>query len=157
MMTLQPKTPRFGMGRVYLDANSEALRRGDRRVGTEHVLLALLKNPDSVTARALEVDLDTARAALLALDRHALHTVGIGADVTGPVFPGREGEGLRLTPAARVVFTGSGKEKAKGERIGIQHVLLSLLSRQPPDPVADLLGVLGVDRADVRARLRAFS
>ncbi|WP_425518082.1 Clp protease N-terminal domain-containing protein [Polymorphospora rubra] len=41
------------MGQVYLDANAEAVRRGDRRVGTDHVVLALLADRDSVTARAL--------------------------------------------------------------------------------------------------------
>ena len=48
---------RFGMGRVYLDATAEARRRGDRRVGTEHLLLALIADPDSSTARALDVPL----------------------------------------------------------------------------------------------------
>lgn len=154
MLTLKPKKPpRFGMGRVYLDATAEALRRGDRRVGTEHVVLALLKDPESLTAKALRVDLASARAALAALDRQALRSVGIDADFDGAVFPGKDRERLRLTPAARDVFTGLRKE-AGGERLGVQHVLLALLSRQQPDPAADLLDTLEVDRAAVRERLR---
>jgi hypothetical protein len=39
------------------------------------------------------------------------------------------------------------------ERISIRHVLLGLLSRTRPDPVAVLLDALGVDRAAVRTRL----
>lgn len=154
-MTVRPNAARLGMGRVYLDANTEALRRGDRRVGTEHVLLALLHDQRSVTARALQLDLATARAAVARLDSHALSTVGIHADYDEPVFPGREGERLPLTPVARAAFTGLGKAKPKGERLGIQHVLLALLSRHPPDPAADLLNALQVDRDEVRARLQA--
>jgi ATP-dependent Clp protease ATP-binding subunit ClpA len=59
---------RFGLGRVYRDATAEARRRGDRRVGTEHLALALLADPESVTARALGVSLTAARDALRALD-----------------------------------------------------------------------------------------
>ena len=65
-----------GMGRVVLDATEEARRRGDRRIGSDHLLLALLKDDDSVTARALGVDLSTARGALVELDRQALASVG---------------------------------------------------------------------------------
>ncbi len=82
---------KFGTGRVYLDANSEAVRRGDRRVGTEHVVLALLVDPESVTGLGLGVGLGAARDALLSLDRQALATVGIVAVDPGPVFPGRVG------------------------------------------------------------------
>lgn len=148
------KTQRFGLGRVYRDATAEARRRGDRRVGTEHLTLALLADPESVTARALGVSLTTARDALQALDRHALASVGIDVDYGGQVLAGRDGERLRLTPAARAVFTGLRKEVPKGERLAVQHVLLSLLSRPRPDPAADLLDALTVDRAEARRRLQ---
>ena len=55
---------RFGFGRIMLDANAEARRRGDRTVGTEHLALALLADPDSMTARALGVSVADARAAI---------------------------------------------------------------------------------------------
>jgi ATP-dependent Clp protease ATP-binding subunit ClpA len=145
--------PKFGMGQVYLDANREALRMGDRRVGTDHLVLALLADPDSVPARALGCDLNAAREALRQLDRRALLSAGVDTEFDGPVFPGREGDRLPLTPAAKAVFTGLRKE-AGGERIGIQHVLLSLLARRRPDPAAALFDALGLDRAAVRDRLR---
>jgi ATP-dependent Clp protease ATP-binding subunit ClpA len=154
MLTIKPKRPsRFGLGRVYLDATAEAARCGDRRVGTEHVVLALLVDPDSLTAKALRVDLASARTALQALDRQALRSVGVDAVFDGAVFPGKEEERLRLTPAARNMFT-SLRTVAAGDRIGVQHVLLALLSHQRPDPAADLLDALEVDRSTVRARLR---
>ncbi|WP_223838849.1 Clp protease N-terminal domain-containing protein [Nocardiopsis deserti] len=142
----------FGMGRVYLDANTEALYRGDRKVGTEHVLLALLGDPDSAAARALGADLPAARRALERLDADALASVGVQAESPGPVLPGREGDRLALTPAAKAVFTGLRKEAGR-ERIGTEHVLLGLLARTRPDPAAELLDALETDRAAVRARL----
>ena len=45
------------------------------------------------------------------------------------------------------------RTRAKGERLGTQHVLLSVLSLQHPDPAADLLDTLGVDRDEVRRRM----
>src|SRR5262245_29909452 len=57
---------------VVRSALEEARRRGDRRLSTEHLLLALLYDPAAAPARALGVDLETARAALDALDRAAL-------------------------------------------------------------------------------------
>jgi ATP-dependent Clp protease ATP-binding subunit ClpA len=148
---------RFGLGRVYRDATAEAQRRGDRRVGTEHLALALLADSESVTARALGVSLTAGRDALRALDRQALASVGIDVDFSDQVLQGRQGERLRLTPAARAVFTGLRKEVAKGQRLGVQHVLLVLLSRPRPDPGAELLDALGVDRTQAHRRLQDLS
>ncbi|MGI5290337.1 Clp protease N-terminal domain-containing protein [Nonomuraea polychroma] len=148
MVRLKPPS---GMGQVYLDANAEALRRGDRKVSTEHVLLALLIDPDSSTAQALGVSLDAAREALEGLDQDALASMGVQATSAGPVLPGRERDRLPLTPAAKAAFTGLGKQAGR-ERVGIHHVLLSLLSNQRPDPAAVLLDTLGADRTAIRAR-----
>jgi len=147
-------TQKFGLGQVYRDATAEARRRGDRRVGTEHLALALLADQESVTARAIGVSLAAARDALEALDRQALASVGIDVDFNGSVLSGREGERLRLTPAAKAVFTGLRKEVTKGERMGIQHVLLALLSRPKPDPAVALFEELRVDLSEARRRLQ---
>jgi hypothetical protein len=144
---------KFGLGAVYLDASAEAKRRGDRRVSTEHILLAMLVNPHARTARALGVDLATARAALQRLDREALAAVGIDASYEGPVFPGREKERLPLTPAAKATFLGL-RGGARGERLYI-NVLLALLETTRPDPAAELLDALSVDRSYVRRQLQS--
>ncbi len=144
---------RFGMGRVYLDAAAEARRRGDRRVSTEHLALALLVDQDSAPARALGISLGAARAALQELDRDALANLGISMPSAGPVIPGQVKERLRLTPAAREVLTGLRRE-ASGKRLGVQHVLLALLRQQKPDPAAELFDALAVDRTAVRNRLQ---
>ncbi len=145
---------RLGMGQVYRQASAEAKRRGDRRVSTEHIALAMLVDPDSETARALGVSLESARAALDTLDREALTSVGIEVINNPPSISGRKGERVRLTPAGRGVFTGLRRE-AGGERLGVKHVLLVLLSHERPDPAAELFHVIGVDRTQVGNRLRA--
>jgi Clp amino terminal domain, pathogenicity island component len=138
---------------VYLDATAEAKRCGDRRVGTEHLVLALLADPHSAPARVLGVDLASTRAALAELDRQALAYLGIHPTFSSSTVPGRPAERLRLTPSARSVFTGLARTRLKGERTGPAHVLLALLTLLPPDPAAVLLDALRVDRAEVRARL----
>lgn len=150
-MTIKPG---FGMGRVYLDASAEAQRRGDRRVSTEHILLAMLVDAESATARALGVDLTTARATLQRLDREALSAIGIEVSHDGPLITGHGEERLPLTPGAKAVFT-SLRRTAQGEHIAVKHVLLGLLDAGRPEPVAELLDALGVHRANVRHHLRS--
>ena len=48
--------------KVLACAAQEARRRGDRRLGTDHLLLGLLCDPDSSAAAALGVDLAAARS-----------------------------------------------------------------------------------------------
>jgi ATP-dependent Clp protease ATP-binding subunit ClpA len=140
------------MGSVYLAANEEAERRGDRRVGTEHLVLALLTGLDSATTAALDVQLPAAREALDELDQQALAALGLHLPHVGAIPAGGKKEQFKLTPAARSVFTGL-RAHAGGKALGIRHVLLALLALQPPDPAAVLLDRLGVDREVVRYRL----
>jgi hypothetical protein len=62
---------------VLTSATEEARRRGDRRLGTDHLPLGLLHDEDSRAAKSLGVFLTDARAALDALDRAAPAAVGI--------------------------------------------------------------------------------
>jgi|HubBroStandDraft_6_1064221.scaffolds.fasta_scaffold26237_5 hypothetical protein len=52
-MSKRPETPhsreRYHPWSTYIAAREEARRRGDRRVGTEHLLVALLENPGPST------------------------------------------------------------------------------------------------------------
>jgi Clp amino terminal domain, pathogenicity island component len=70
---------------TYIDASEEARRGGDRRVGTEHLILGLLREP--AVAQALGCDLRTARDTLDAMDHNALAAVGIGAAFNAPSIP----------------------------------------------------------------------
>ncbi len=67
---------------VYLRASEEARRRGDRRAGTDHILLALLEEPS--TEAVLGVSLQQARRAQESLDHEALGALGLGPAPTLP-------------------------------------------------------------------------
>lgn len=141
---------------VLASATGEARRRGDRRLGTDHLLLGLLHEQDSRAAQALGVSLAEARAALDALDRAALTAAGIEAGALGESPPVSFGRRLPpLTSGARAVIKRALDEArpVKSGRIDTTHFLLALLSRQRPDPAAELLDALGVDPAAVRERL----
>lgn len=148
---------------TYVAAREEARCRGDRRVGTEHVLVALLLEPD--LASALDTDAEAARAGLATLDRQALAAVGVGAQIEQPVpaprtrLPRRptmkvvlQGR-LPLTPVAKKVLEASWKATRSRRQPGEQYVLASLLELERPDPAAELLAHLGVDPAAARERL----
>ena len=167
-MTKQPKpADAWHPWNTYIDAREEARRRGDRKVGTEHLILGLLREP--VLAQALGCDLQTARDALDAMDHEALAAVGIGAAFNAPPIPIDEPikrpsrptlkavlrDRLPMTPAAKRALEESWKEKRRGHHIPPQKVLLTVLELDPPDPAAELIAALGVDRAAVRQRLGA--
>lgn len=141
---------------LLTSASEEAHRRGDRRLGTDHLLLGLLHDEDSLAAKALRVSLGDARAASDALDLAALAAVGIEIQALGEGPPAPAGRRFPpLTSGARAVLK-RGIDDARpftGGRIDGAHFLLALLSLQRPDPAADLLDALGVDPAAVRERL----
>jgi ATP-dependent Clp protease ATP-binding subunit ClpA len=132
----------------------EAKRRGDRRIGTDHLLLGLLHDPES--CRTLETDLESARAQLEALDQQALEAVGITLVGFGPLNAPKGSSRTTFTSAARSVIEESliltTREKAR--RITTRHLMLALLERQQPDPAAVLLNKLGVDALALKARLQ---
>jgi ATP-dependent Clp protease ATP-binding subunit ClpA len=137
-------------------AFEEARRRGDRRLGTEHLLLGLLHHPGS--AQALGVDLEGARAALDELDREALRMLGIEAGdlPQAPRKPHPPVPGTALTSSARAVINQAAKATTMRTRSADLHrqLGLTLLAQRSPDPVAQLVDRLGIDRAAVRSRWR---
>jgi ATP-dependent Clp protease ATP-binding subunit ClpA len=154
----------FNPWATYVAAREEARCRGDRRVGTEHLLVALLAEPD--LASVLGADVEAARAGLAELDRQALAAVGVGAQIEEPVPAPRTGlprrptvkavlQGrLPLTPTAKKVLEVSWKATRRGRRhLGEKHLLASLLELERPDPAAELLAHLGIGPATARKRL----
>ena len=148
---------------LYLRASEEARRRGDRRTGTDHVLLALLEDP-SVEA-VLGVSLQQARQALESLDQEALGALGLGSGTGAPPLPMRavpkkprlrdvaKRDRFRMTPAAKKVLEEAVKPSRRKTQVTAQQVLAQILTLQPPDPAAVLLGALGVNTSEVRRRL----
>ncbi|GAA1069747.1 Clp protease N-terminal domain-containing protein [Kitasatospora nipponensis] len=144
-----------GAREAVSSALQEARLRGDRRIGTEHLLLGVLHDPRSPAVDALGLDLATARGALDALDRVALAAVGIHADGVErrPVpaspkhTPLSSGARAVLPRAARVARAGGSR------KVTPAHLLVALLERDLPDPVAELMAEAGVDRIAARVRL----
>jgi hypothetical protein len=144
---------------IYLRASEEARRRGDRRTGTDHLLLALLEDPSVEVV--LGVSVQHAREALESLDREALGGLGLGAGADSPLLPMRavpkkprirdvaKRDRFRMTPAAKKVLEDAYKPKGhrKLQVTGLE-VLAQILTLQPPDPAAVLLDALGVNTSD---------
>ena len=169
MMTANAnKVGGFNPWATAVHAREEARRRGNRRVGTEDLVLGLLREPD--VAQVLGCDLGAARGALDALDRDALVAVGIDRPLDAPPVPTREPalggrravlkavltDHLPMTPVAKRVLEESGKDRRHRpsvDRWSRERVLIALLSLAPPDPAAALLDALDVDRTAVGARL----
>lgn len=152
---MSERSPRDARVPVIKAALDEARQRGDSLVGSDHLFLGLLHAQDPVVAQALEVDLEAARAALDALDRTALASIGL--DVAGLQLashpPSRKRP--RLSSAARSVLHRAAKEamRTKPRRHTMKHMLLALLACEPPDTAAVLMAQLRIDRPAVRKRL----
>jgi ATP-dependent Clp protease ATP-binding subunit ClpA len=150
-------TARSPFARVITSALEEARRRGDRRVGTDHLLLGLLRDPGSAPARARGGDVEAARAALDALDRAALASIGVDVGGVLPAVPARRHPALTLSAlssGARSAIDESVKAtRVTTRRLAPAALLLALLSRDRPDPAAELLAKLAIDAAAVRGRM----
>jgi ATP-dependent Clp protease ATP-binding subunit ClpA len=152
---------------IYLRASEEARRRGDRRTGTEHVLLALLE--DSSIEVVLGVSLQQARHALESLDQEALDALGLGSGTDAPPLAVRavpkkptlravmKKDRIRMTPAAKNVLEKAVKPNRRKTQVTVGQVLAQILTLQPPDPAAVLLDVLDVNTSEVRRRLDAVT
>ena len=149
---------------IYLRASEEARSRGDRRTGTDHILLALFEDP-SIEA-VLGVNLQQARQALESLDHEALGALGLGGGADAPPLPMRavpkkprirdvaKKDRFRMTPAAKKVLEAAYKPKGHRKlQVTGPEVLAQILALQPPDPAAVLLGALGVNTSEVLREL----
>jgi len=152
---------------IYLQASEEARRRGDRRTGTDHLVLALLDDPSIEVA--LGVSLQRARQALQSLDQEALGALGMASGADAPPLPMRavprkptfravmKRDRLRMTPAAKNVLEDAVRPNRRKTQVTAQQVLAQILTLRPPDPGAVLLGALGVNTSEVRLRLDAVT
>ena len=152
---------------ICLRASEEARRRGDRRAGTDHILLALLEDPSIEVV--LGVSLQQARQALELLDQEALVALGLGSGAEAPPLPMRavpkkprirdiaQRDRLHMAPAAKKVLEEASRPNRRRLQVTAQQVLAQILTLQPPDPAAVLLGALGVNTSEVRRRLDAVT
>jgi Clp amino terminal domain, pathogenicity island component len=167
-MTTESAAPEVLHGwAICLRAGEEARRRGDRRAGTDHVLLALFEDPSIEVV--LGVNLQQARQALESLDHEALDALGLGSGTDAPPLPMHavpkkptvrdvmQKDRLRMTPTAKKVLEEASKPNRRRLQVTAQQVLAQILTLQPPDPAAVLLGALDVNKSEVRRRLDAVT
>jgi hypothetical protein len=163
-MTTEPLAPgALHAWAICLQAGEEARRRGDRRAGTDHLLLALFEDP-SIEA-VLGVNLEQSRQALASLDHEVLGALGLGSGADAPPLAMRavpkmprfrdvaQKDRIRIGPGAKKVLEEASKPNRRKLQITAQQVLAQILTLQPPDPAAVLLGALGVNTSEVRRRL----
>jgi len=135
-------------------ARQEAERRGDRRIGTDHLLIALLK--DAAVAQVAGVDALAARQTADQLDREALAAIGVKVADWQP--------DRGATPGRRVLFMTAGAKAVIGHALAVavaekapaitpRHLLLALLDQHEPDPASTLLAALPLDQTALRLRL----
>ncbi|MEV7121939.1 Clp protease N-terminal domain-containing protein [Kitasatospora griseola] len=165
-------------------AGDEAQRLGHRHLGTEHLLLGLLAQPQDPAARLLGgfgLDLDAGRLAVARAlggpdperDGAALATIGIdlaavreavestfgpGALDAPPVGGRSRWSGPRFTDRAKRVMALSLRAAADGRvrRIETGHLLLGLI-REGGGTAVRLLRERGVDLADLEREAEAMS
>ena len=120
--------------RVIFFAQEEAGRLGENFVTTEHLLLGLVRENDSVAARILE--------------RMGVSLNRIRAEVERQVTrgDGRLGQDMQLTPRAKRVIDLAYDEarQLNNNYIGTEHLLLGLI-REGEGLAARILAKLGVD------------
>src|ERR1700716_3302787 len=123
------------------DAQTKAMRYGHTEVDTDHLLLALLEQPEGLTPRLLSrADVDTGglRAALEGSLESRPRVSGPGA-----------GEGqIGVTRALAQLLDAAEKEaeRLKDEYVSVEHVLLAMLATGSATVAGRLLREHGVDR-----------
>src|ERR1700730_17257136 len=123
------------------DAQTKALRYGHTEVDTDHLLLALLEQPEGLVPRLLsraEVDTGTLRTAL----ERALES---RPRVSGP----GAGEGqVGVTRALAQLLDAAEQEaqRLKDEYVSVEHLVLAMLGSGPDTPVGQLLRTHGAER-----------
>jgi Clp amino terminal domain, pathogenicity island component len=131
---------------AVLDAKQEASRLSHDRVGTEHLLLGLLRDQESlavVTLIGLGIQVETVR-------RRVEETVGWGQ---GPQVMGFY---LPMTKPATLVLSLAGSEamRLEADRLGTEHLLLGLAS-EGEGVAARVLQELGAGLLELREAVAA--
>jgi Clp amino terminal domain, pathogenicity island component len=132
--------------RAVLDAKQEAGRLGHDRVGTEHLLLGLLRDQENlavVTLVGLGIGVETVR-------RRVQETVGRGQ---GPQVMGFY---LPTTKPFTLVLSLAGREamRLEGDRLGTEHLLLGLAG-EGEGVAARVLQELGAGLLELREAVAA--
>lgn len=132
--------------RVVVHAQEEARLLNHSYIGTEHLLLGLIKDPDTVSAKALVshgMELDAVRELVVGI---------IGEGTEAPVGH------IPFTPRAKKVLEMSLRESLQigHNYIGSEHILLGLI-REGEGVAAQVLAQLGVDLNHLRVTVKELA
>ncbi len=129
--------------RVVYFSQEEAGRLGQNYVSTEHLLLGLIRENDSKSARIL--------------DALGVNSEQIRSEIEGQVEHGqrRPGQDMQLTPGAKRVVDLAYKEarRLNHNHIGSEHLLLGLI-REGDGLAGQVLAKLGVDLKRTRQEVQ---
>jgi hypothetical protein len=156
---------------VLSAAQASARRRGDGRIGTDHLLIGVVTSGNEITRRA-GLSVEGLHEALDRLDGSALGAFGIEAaseallacsPVLGPHL-GRKRLHRRI-PARHLPLTAGAKRSLKKSvqlaldhrhrRINTNHLLAALSTGGHNDPAVRLLRSSAVDPADLESAVQA--
>jgi ATP-dependent Clp protease ATP-binding subunit ClpC len=131
--------------RVVVLAQEEARRLDHSYIGTEHILLGLIREGEGTAAKALEtwgIDLDAAR-------RMVEEIIGRGKKATSGHIP--------FTPRSKKVLELSLRESLQlgHDYIGTEHILLGLIN-EGEGVAAQMLKNFGAPLSEVRERVMAL-
>jgi ATP-dependent Clp protease ATP-binding subunit ClpC len=128
--------------RVVVLAQEEARALDHNYIGTEHILLALIRESDGVVAKVLE----SAGISLAAVRQRVEEIIGRGQHAPAGQIP--------LTPPAKKVIELALSESRvlDHHNIGTEHILLSLI-REGDGVGARVLAQLGADLNQMRQRV----
>ena len=126
--------------RVVVVAQEEARRLNHNSIGSEHILLGLLRVPDSIGCRALE----SLGASIDGLHDRLIEVVGPGPAPTAGHIP--------FTPDARKVLESALREALQigHNYIGTEHVLLGLVRPEQETVASQVLLEVGIEHSRVR-------
>ena len=168
-----PRTKTIRPAEPYLAAAAEEARRlGHTFIGTEHLLLVLVRKPDGCARLVLEQlgagakEVERALEPCLAggapkIDPDALATIGIDFDAVRERLEETFGPGalersrascLGVTPRTKLALAYA-VDRASGKSLGDEHILLGMLS-VPDSLAARTLGHLGISLEAVEAAVR---
>ncbi|WCK54951.1 ATP-dependent chaperone ClpB [Aneurinibacillus sp. Ricciae_BoGa-3] len=123
------------------EAEGIALRYGNPEIDREHLLLALLEQPDGLIPRLL-IRMDVPLEGMI---RQLQETTGQKPRVSGP---GRESGKLYVSQQVAVILT-KAEDEAKDmndEYISVEHLFLAILSESGSTTVGELLRRYGITR-----------
>jgi ATP-dependent Clp protease ATP-binding subunit ClpB len=131
-------------------AQGLALRHGHQEVDSDHLLLALLEQPEGLVPRLLarmDVPVDTLRTEI---ERELARRPSVSG-------PGAEAGKIYLTQRLQQVFLRAEDEakRLRDEYVSVEHLLLALIEEGPGSPAGRALARHGVTRDSFLAALTA--